>query len=155
MRRIIGLTLLIAMTVSTSVLAGQENGGLAASYVTPKGDFAETVDDGWGTSAIFDYPLSGIINMTGSLGWYTFSGITLVEGTNVKTDSRTMWEFVAGPQADFGMLYIGVEAGYYTDLNEWGVVPNAGIRKNMIDVGVRYTVTDDGEFMAIRIGFFF
>lgn len=155
MRRILALTLLLVLATSSQGLAAQKNGGLAVSYVTPKGDYEEVVSDGWGTSAIFDYPFAGIFNFTGSVGWYTFSGRTLIDGTNIKTDSTTLWEFTGGPQADFGMLYLGVEGGYYTDLKEWGLVPNAGIRKNMIDLGVRYKVTDDGKFMAVRIGFFF
>lgn len=155
MGRIFGTILLLSFLVSVPGLAAQRNGGLAASYVTPRGDFEQVVSDGGGASAIFDYPFSGIINITGSLGWYTFKGRTLIEGTNIKTDSSTLWEFAAGPQADFGVLYLGLEGGYYTELNEWGLVPNAGIRKGMIDLGVRFKVTEDAKFMAVRVGFFF
>lgn len=155
MRYLCGVILLICLVVSAPVLAVQKNGGLAVSYVTPQGDYDQVVSDGGGASAIFDYPFAGIVNLTGSMGWYSFRGRTLVPGTNIKTDSTNLWEFSAGPQVDFGVLYLGVEGGYYTNLKEWGLVPNVGIRKGMIDLGVRYKVTDDGKFMAVRAGFFF
>jgi len=155
MKRILWFTVILVLGYGGVATAGGKNGGLAASYVNPKGDFEQFVGDGFGLTAIFDYPLAGVVNITGSMGWYQFSGVTLIEGTNVKTDSSTLWEFAAGPQIDFGMLYCGVEGGYYTDLDEWGLVPNAGIRKDLLDFSLRYKVTDDGKFMALRAGFFF
>ena len=155
MKQIPGVALLIGLGFCSVAFAGQQNGGLAASYLTPKGDFKQQVDNGLGISAIFDYPLAGIINISGALGWNRFSGITLVEGTNVKAESLTIWEFAAGPQIDFGRMYLGVEGGYYTNLDEWGLVPNMGIRKGMMDFSIRYKMTDDGKFVAGRAGFFF
>ena len=66
-----------------------------------------------------------------------------------------LWEFAAGPQFDLKALYVGVEGGYWTEIDEWGVMANAGFRKDLIDLSVRYKPTGDGEFYAIRLGFFF
>ncbi len=89
-----------------------------------------------------------MVNISGSLGWYQFSGEDDQDGTSI-------WEFTTGPQVDFGKLYAGFEVGYFTTMNEWGVVPNLGIRKDMIDIGLRYKVTGDGKFFALRAGLYF
>ncbi len=155
MKRIVLLTMILHLVVGAAALAGEKHGGLALSYAAPEGEFDKVADAGFGVSAIFDYPMAGIVNISGSLGWYRFSGVTMVEGTNVKAESRSVWEFTAGPQIDFGKLYIGLEGGYYTDLDEWGLVPNIGFRHNLIDLSLRYKATEDGKFFAGRVGVFF
>lgn len=155
MKRILIVTLALSLGLCSSVLAGQKNGGLAVSYVSPEGDFENVVGDGYGLSAIFDYPMAGVVNISGSLGWNKFSGATLIEGTNIELEGQTIWEFSAGPQIDFGLLYIGLEGGYYTFLDEWGAVSIIGIRKEMFDFSFRYKMTEDGKFIAGRAGFFF
>lgn len=155
MKYTLWLILVLAMGMSSTATAAEKHGGLAVSYAKPDGEFKNVVDDGYGLSAIFDYPMAGTVNISGSLGWYKFEGRTILEGTNIQLESTTVWEFSVGPQIDFGKLYVGLEGGYYTDLNEWGLVGNAGIRKGMLDVSVRYKATEDGKFMALRLGFFF
>lgn len=155
MKRILILVMALSMLLGAGSALAQKTGGLAVSYAKPKGAFEGLVGNGYGLSSIFDYSMSGIVDLTLSLGWYNFDGITIFEGTNVKTDSFSMWEFSAGPQIDFGRLYVGIEAGYYTNVDEWGLVPNVGIRKNIIDVCLRYKMTEDAEFYAFRLGFFF
>ena len=157
MKRMLWLTLVLAVTLggATAAVAVEKNGGLAACYISPTGDFENAVGDGFGLSTVFDYPMTSTLDVTGSLGWYRFSGITLIDGTNLKTDATTMWEFVAGPQLDLNKLYIGIEGGYFTNLKEWGLVPNIGLRKGMVDLAFRYKTTADGKFYAARLGFFF
>jgi len=155
MKRIIILALSLSLVLCGSAFAGARNGGLAASFTSPKGDYGNAAGNGYGLSLIFDYPMAGMIDITGTVGWYKFTGVTLSEGTNIKTDSNTLWEFAAGPQIDFGLLYAGAEFGYYTDLDEWGLVPNLGVRKDLLDFSLRYMISDTGEFMAVRAGFFF
>ncbi|MFT5234620.1 MAG: hypothetical protein ACI9UK_002130 [Candidatus Krumholzibacteriia bacterium] len=155
MKRILWAILALSIMGSASSALAQKTGGLAVSYAKPKGNFEGLVGDGYGLSSVFDYPLSGIVDVTLSLGWYNFEGRTLFEGTNVKTESFSMWEFAVGPQVDFGMLYIGAEGGYYTNVDEWGLVPNVGIRKKMIDASLRYKMTEDAEYYAFRLAFFF
>jgi len=155
MKRIFIAAMVLVLGLCGSALAGGKNGGLAVSYLTPKGDFENIVGDGYGLSAIFDYPMAGVVNISGSLGWNSFSGATIIEGTNIELEGQTVWEFSAGPQLDFGLLYIGLEGGYYTYLDEWGAVSIVGIRKDMFDFSLRYKMTEDGEFMAGRAGFFF
>ncbi len=155
MKRIILVGLALTLMASGAARAAEKNGGLAASFAQPTGDFDKLAGSGFGLSAIFDYSMAKIVDISGSLGWYSFSGETLIEGTNVKSESLSVWEFSAGPQIDFGKLYLGVEGAYYTNLDEWGLVPNIGLRKGMIDVVFRYKVTEDSNFYALRLGFFF
>jgi hypothetical protein len=155
MKRMLWLTMFLLLAGANPAWAVQKNGGLAASYTRPDGAFDAFADDGFGFSAIFDYPMARMIDITGSLGWYRFNGETLVEGTNLETDSTIFWEFVAGPQLDFQLLYVGIEGGYYTKFKEWGLVPNVGFRKDLIDISLRYKMTDDAKFYAVRLGFFF
>lgn len=158
MKRILVFSLLLgaaAAATAAPALAVEKPGGLAASFVTPMGDFADVVDNGIGLGAIFDYPLAGGADISGSLFWYSYSGLTLIEGTNVKAERTALWEFAAGPQFDLGKFYVGAELGYYTNLDEWGVTPNIGLRQNMLDFSVRYKATGDGQWLAARLGFFF
>jgi len=155
MKRILLAAVTLSLLLSATAAMAQKTGGLAISYAKPKGAMENLMGDGYGVSSVFDYPLAGIVDLTLTLGWYNFDGRVLIEGTNVKTDNFSMWEFAAGPQVDFGMLYVGVEGGYYSNEGEWGLVPNIGIRKNMIDVSLRYKVTEFVEYVAFRMGFFF
>ncbi len=156
MKRYLVATLAMALVLCNSALAAPKNGGLAASYAKPNGDFENLVGNGGGLSFIFDYPMSGVVNISGSLGYYNFSGATVQSGgADVELEGRSIWEFAAGPQLDFGRLYVGVEGGYYTDLKEWGAVPNIGIRKGILDFSFRYKMTDDAKFYAVRAGVFF
>ncbi len=148
MKRAVLFVLVLNVVLCGSLCAAPQNGGVAASFVKPTGDFKEVTGSGYGLSLIFDYPLASVANISGSLGRYQFSGKDDQDGTSI-------WEFTAGPQVDFGKLYVGFEVGYFTNLKEWGVVPNLGIRKDMLDIGLRYKVTDDGKFLALRAGVFF
>ena len=155
MRLVTCSLLLIANLTATWALAAPQNGGLAFSYVVPKDDFAQRVDKGWGAALIFDYPLAGAFDLVGTAGYYRFSGLDPSSGTSEQGESLSLWELAAGPQVDLGVLYLGCDAGYYTDLAEWGLVPNLGLRKKTIDFGLRYKVTDVGRFLAVRVGMFF
>ncbi len=147
------LVLILSIAATGSALAMEKNGGLAASYVTPDGDFDDLVDPGWGLSAIFDYNMAQMVDISGSVGWYRFGGTTRPSG--LQTVRLNVWEFAAGPQFDFGKLYLGVEGAYSTNIDEWGFVPNIGFRKDLIDIGVRYKMTEDSNYYAVRAGFFF
>ena len=155
MRRILWFILVFSLGFSNAATAGVKSGGLAASHAAPKGDFKDLAGNGFGVAAIFDYPMAGIVNISGALGWYRFSGLDANPGLNDKTDSLSLWEFSAGPQIDLGMLYFGAEGGYYTKLDEWGLVLNVGIRKNLVELSLRYKMTEDGKFLATRAGFYF
>lgn len=155
MKRILWLTLFLVLIGAGQALAVDKNGGLAISYASPDGSLSDRAADGVGVAAIFDYPMANLIDITGSLGWYRFNGVTLIEGTNIESDAMDLWEFVAGPQLDLGRLYVGLEGGYYTEFDEWGLVPNVGFRKELIDLSVRYKSTGDNRFYAFRLGFFF
>ena len=137
MKRTLWLTLALTLALAGPALAVEKHGGLALSYAAPQGLFDKLVGDGYGLSAIFDYPMTGYVDITGSLGWYRFSGITLIEGTNIETDSTTMWEFAAGPQFDLKALYVGVEGGYWTEF-EW----DKALRLGAEATGLAYS----GEF---------
>jgi len=148
MKLSLGTFLILGLMFGGAVHAAPQNGGLAASFVQPTGDFKNVVGSGYGLSAIFDYPLASVVNLSGALGRYHFTGVD-------ERDGMSFWEFTAGPQVDFGKLYGGIEVGYYTTLKEWGVVPNLGIRKGMVDVGLRFKVTADRKYFALRAGIFF
>ncbi len=114
----------------------------AFAYAQGKGPRQVSLSD------IAERAVLSVVNISGSLGWYQFSGEDDQDGTSI-------WEFTTGPQVDFGKLYAGFEVGYFTTMNEWGVVPNLGIRKDMIDISLRYKVTGDGKFFAMRAGLYF
>lgn len=137
-----------AMPVPPARTGPQQNGGLAFSYAMPSSDFAETVGNGYGFSAIFDYPTASLVDLCASLGWYRFAGAP-------GRADISMWEFTAGPRFITGIFYAGLETGYFTKVKEWSMVPNVGLRKGALDLGLRYKFSGEARFVAARLGLFF
>jgi hypothetical protein len=152
---VVGLMLNLAVLVAGAEMpvppdrAGpQKNSGLAMSYAVPSSSFADAVDNGYGLSVIFDYPTASVADLAASLGWYRFAG-------SAGGEDVSMWEFTAGPRYRSGVFYAGVEMGYFTKVKEWGMVPNLGLRRGDLELGLRYKFSGEASFVAARLGFYF
>jgi len=119
-----------------------KNGGLAVSYVQPRDDFATTASDGMAYGLVFDYPLASLVGATGSVTWYRLGDVK-------------MTEYAAGLQLDYGQWYLGAEASYTPTFKQWGLTPNLGIRRGLVDVSLRYQTEPSLKSWAVRLGFFF
>ena len=73
----------------------------------------------------------------------TYNGFSLSddvpgEGEVDFTDDLNVWGFGLGPRFRLGPLHVGAVAAYYTEVEEFDVLPVATIKVWKLDLGVRY-----------------
>jgi hypothetical protein len=133
--------------------------GNSLNIFIPQGTLAETYDHGYGIYANFDYNLNKYFAVRGDFGWNDVSGPeTSYLDTNgvIHTNhpNRSIWEFTAGMKAQISIVYIEARGGYFSSLNEWGVVPAVGLRIKKFDLQGSYSIVGDYEWASIRIGYY-
>ena len=135
---------------------GEEaHGGIGVSWYMPQGEIKESHDSGYGLSFIFAYPASDHLDVTGNVAWSHYE-INEQPGNALRgTEDFTAWEFTLGPRLRFSIVYVGLEGGYFTGFDEWALVPNAGFRWRIFDLGYRVKMGDNTEVHSIRAGVFF
>lgn len=148
----VGLTLVAAPAFAQkSAKKSEPRGGLAYARLMPQDDLKDSHDSGNGLHLLFDYDLSDRMDLSITVGWNRISADSDAEDA----EDFTMWELTAGPRTRLKHFYLGVEYGYFTKVDEWGLVPNAGIRYKRFDVGYRMKTSGDAGIHAIRVGYFF
>jgi len=154
MKRIFCVALFVTACITTPAVAAGLSSGVALALIQPTGDFDDAYDSGWGIHAAFDYSLIPLITLTGDFGWNTFQGKEIGD-TGIKLDDVDMWEFSAGGKVNLAFLYAGAEVGYFTDENEWDIIPFLGTRLGPFDAMLRYKAAGNVNWAALRLGFFF
>jgi hypothetical protein len=130
-------------------------GGVGVSWYMPKGELKESHDSGYGASVIFSYPASDHLDLTGTTAWSKYLVNDQPGNTALGTEDFSAWEFTLGPRLRFSIVYVGIEGGYFTTFDEWALVPNAGVRWKIFDLGYRMKMGDNTEVHSIRAGVFF
>jgi hypothetical protein len=125
------------------------NGGLGLAWLLPQDDLKETHDKGFGIHVMFAYQLADKMELSGTTGWNRLKADAL------GAEDFNMWEMTLGPRAMIKMFYLGVEGGYFTKIDEWGWVPNAGVRYKIFDLGYRMKTSGETKYHTIRAGVFF
>jgi len=133
----------------------EAHGGIGLVYYMPKGNLKETHDRGYGISLMFAYPVSDMMDLTGTTGWSRYLIKEQPSNTLRGSSDLTVWEFTLGPRMRVSIVYLGIEAGYFTNFKEWALVPNAGIRWRVFDLGYRMKTNAGTEVHSIRAGIFF
>ena len=133
----------------------EAHGGIGLSYYMPQGNLKETHDSGYGISFMFNYPISDMMDLTGTTAWSRYIINEQPANTLRGSSDLTVWEFTLGPRVRVSIVYLGIEAGYFTNFNEWALVPNAGIRWRIFDLGYRMKTNAGTEVHSIRAGIFF
>jgi len=152
------LTLLaVMMLAATPALAmdSDANGGLAFAWHFPQKELKESHDQGYGIHLMFAYELADKWDLSITTGWNRLLANEQPRNSPLGSDDITVWEFTAGPRLRLKWFYAGVEAGYFTKLDKWGWVPNAGVRYKILDLGWRWNSTGESEIQTIRLGVFF
>lgn len=149
----------VLMLAATPVLAqkavkkAEPKGALALAWLLPQDSLKDTHDKGYGIHMLFAYQLADKMDFSLTTGWNRLLADSDSEAEGA--EDFTMWEFTAGPRVRLSLAYLGIEGGYFTKIDEWGWVPNAGIRYKRFDVGYRLKTSGETKIHTIRAGYFF
>lgn len=161
------ITLIIFSTIFFAAISNAQSisSGIAATAVTPVGNFSDAVGTGYGGVFMAKLGLP-LLDVTGSVEYLSFSE---KEAGNLKLSS-TMWSINAGARISvFLFVSAGAEVGNY-----WvTVTADDGTNKNdntenkvsftplilaqigMFEGSIRYSIIEDASFFSIRAGIYF
>ena len=149
--RIVGIVLAVFVALSFAGPAEAQLGkpvwGAAAVLAMPTDGFDNVVDTGFGGQLFARKDVVPLVSATGTAGYTHFGGKN-------SFGSASIFEFTAGGLVNLGMFNGGLEFGYFTDVDEWSVVPNVGMKILMVDASLRYKMTDTNWF-SLRAGLSF
>ena len=154
--KIIAIICFVSFFAATQSQAQEKKfvSGNSVTFGFPVGDMESLYDFGWGIYADFDYNFSKFLIARFDLGWNTFSG-TYKDELGLDVDRKQdIWEFTGGLRAKIAMFYVEGRGGYFTGINEWGVVPAVGIRLGKIDIQGSLTVAGDYHWGGARIAYY-
>ena len=139
--------------------------GIAATVVTPVGDFSDAVDTGFGGVFMVKFGLP-VLDITGSIEYLRFSE---KEVGNIKFNS-TMWGINAGARISvFPFISAGAEIGNYwitittenatgehdETVNKVAFTPLIAAQISILEASLRYALIDKASFFSIRAGIYF
>jgi hypothetical protein len=158
-------TILLIVSLVSATKAQFLESGIAATLVTPAGDFSNAVGTGYGGVFMAKFGLP-ILDITGSVEYLRFSE---KEVGSVKFNS-TMWGINAGARISvFPFISAGAEIGNYwvtvtTDdgtgehdntENKIAFTPLVAAQFSMFEASIRYALIDNASFFSIRAGIYF
>jgi hypothetical protein len=79
------------------------------------------------------------------------ANVTRFTGQTGEQD-RTIAGLQVGPRVSLGLIKVGLDAGYFTELDRSGWVPNASLRLGPLEAGVSYTAVGSRRWWALRAG---
>jgi hypothetical protein len=124
------------------------------SVNVPTGTFADAFKTGWGLGAQFTKG-NGLMTFVAEAGYNAFSRDTIGTG-GYATDDLGVWNFGAGLRASIGPLYAGGVASYFTEIDEFDIIPVVGFHILMLDIGVRYKgLLENSDWVGVSVGFHF
>ena len=155
------LTIAAAALAAGAGLPAHAGGfGVGANVALPTGDFGDVLDSGFGIHALARHPVAPLVTLTGDAGWTTFSTQDLttdVGGYSFELggDNVDIWNFTAGARVALMPMGLGLEYGYFSEVDEWSLVPNAGVSFSKLAVDLRYKATGDANWFELRAGIYF
>jgi len=124
--------------------------GLGIGYRLPTGAFGDEYDGGYGANFALAFPVAPTVTAWGDVGYtrFRYKDISVLGATGV--GDIDVWGFNAGAKVGVGMLYLGAEAGYFTEIDEFGLTPLVGIGFSVLDLSARYKATGDANWWDLR-----
>lgn len=120
----------------------------------PSGDFADGLKTGWGVGGQFTKG-NGLLTFVAEVGYNSFSRDTVGTG-GYASDALGIWNFGAGLRGSIGPLYVGGIASYFSEIDQFDLVPVVGFHILMLDIGVRYKgLLEDADWVGVSVGFHF
>jgi hypothetical protein len=142
-RHLLGLIAALALVAVPQEASAQFDIGVRGKVMFPTGDFDKKADTGWGLAATGDFTVIPLIKIRGEAGYNSFGG--KVDGlTNY--DDWNIWSFMIGARLQLPIIYFSLDGGYYTEIDEFSVLPGLGFRFLFIDVGGRYKASGENWF---------
>ena len=134
------LSLLFAIFLAVAVLPARADAqftiGARGKLLIPTGDFNDEVTTGWGVAGTGDFTLIPLVKLRGEVGYNHFDG---EEPDGDRTfEDRDIWNFGIGGRLQLPIVYFSLDAMYYTDIDEFSVLPGLGLRFLFLDLGARY-----------------
>ncbi|MFO7608269.1 MAG: hypothetical protein R6X35_03590 [Candidatus Krumholzibacteriia bacterium] len=135
--------------------------GVGAGLALPTGDFGDAVDLGYGLHAMVKHPVAPLVTLTGDAGWTRFSTsdeFLVGEGLGGwlgADDTVDVWNVTGGARVAMMPMNLGLEFGYFSELEEWSLVPNLGFGFSKLALDLRYKATGDAKWFEVRAGLYF
>ncbi len=147
----LGLSTLLAAPVAAQLPVLDVRVG--AQAVMPTGDLADAFAAGFGAYGRVGVPV-GPFKLMATLTWQQLKGKEIL---GIGTPDQSFIGITAGPHfSPAPMLDIGLEAGTFTEFDEFGIVPSVSLGLVKFDAMASYTmVNTDPKANYISLGFGF
>lgn len=129
-------------------LADYRKFGVAATLSFPYGSFGDDQGTGYGLQGLVDYPVLPLLNLAGTLGWSHFPG----DGNN---EALNVWYVNIGARLSLAGFFMSGQAGYYSEIDEWGWVPGFGYRFTQLEIGLEYVSVSRDAWTTLHVGWYF
>jgi hypothetical protein len=104
------------------------------------------VKSGWGIAGTGEIALLGILSAVGELSYNRFPAEDGTREDGTPFDNKDVFGLTAGARVYLSMLFAGVDLGYFTAVEDGGVLPNLGLRIALFELMGRYKWTGDNWF---------
>ena len=154
MRRSFLLAALLA-AASTAPAAGQTGFGPVVGVNFAAGSFGDYYGTGWtlGAQYIKGLPFGSLQFEATYNGFGIDDEIPALEDFN---DDLNLWGFAAGPRLGIGPFNFGALGSYHTEIDEFDVIPLAGINIWKLDVALRYKgLFGDADWVGVTAAILF
>jgi hypothetical protein len=138
---------LLALTLFTMPAPAQLPGlglGAGVRYASPSGDFGDAVDPGYG--GYVKVEIGALM-----LGAAAEANLTRFGGEG-NGESATVLGIQAGPRLGMGLFKVGLDLGWYSEVEKTGYTPNVSLGLGPLEAGAGATFFSGGRWFFLRAG---
>jgi hypothetical protein len=149
------LTFLALTTLAAAPAAGQTGFGPVVGVNAAAASFDDYYGTGWtvGAQYIKGLPFGSLMFEAAYNGFSIGDDLPALEDF---TDDLNFFGLAAGPRLGIGPLNIGALGSYHTEIDEFDVIPLAGINIWKLDVALRYKgLFGDADWVGLTAAFLF
>jgi hypothetical protein len=140
----LGLTALALLAHPVSAQLPGLSLSVGARYASPGGDFGEFVEPGYG-----GYVKAEVGALM--LGAAAEANLTRFGGEG-DLESSTVLGIQAGPRLGMGLFKVGLDLGWYSEVEKTGYSPNISAGFGPLEAGAGITFFDGGRWLYVRGG---
>jgi hypothetical protein len=135
---------LIAVSVPATAQLPGISKSLGVRIASPSGDFGDAVESGFG--GYFKLEVGAL--MLGAAAEVNMTRFGGEEGL----ESSTVFGIQAGPRLGMGLLKLGLDLGWYTEVEKTGYTPNVSLGLGPLEAGAGATFFSGGRWFFLRAG---
>lgn len=138
---------LLALVLITAPAAAQLPGlslSAGARYASPSGDFGEVLKPGYG--GYIKAEVGALM-----LGAAAEANLTRFSGED-GFESVTVLGIQAGPRLGMGLFKVGLDLGWYSEVEKTGYTPNVSVGLGPLEAGAGATFFSGGRWIYLRAG---